>query len=239
MLNQIIEAQFREAIGEKQIENIGKLTKLFPGYDELTVQFTLVKTELETIKSQLEQSLPKLADAVLEGINDLGKRAGAAHAGLTTSIGGLETRDREISEKLVATLSKIDSQLEAVQLQAATVSSMQEGIHGLVAKQQQDMERVRLDVERSVANAIATIAPNTQPSQGPGEQQGREQRDGGGGRLNDPKKCEVDAPTDNMSKVAFCLRRDNLDLYLEEFPDLGWAPIPSSRRLACIRPRRR
>ena len=135
-LNQIIEAQLRESIGEKQIENIGKLTKFFPAYDELTVQLTLVKTELETTKSQLEQSLPMLADAVQQGISDLEKRAGAAQAGLTTSIGGLATRDREISEKLVTTFIKIDSQLEAVQLHAATVSRMQEGIHGVVAKQQ-------------------------------------------------------------------------------------------------------
>ena len=153
------------------------------------------------------------------GISDFEKRAGAAHAGLEKSIGGLETRDRQISEKLVTTFSKIDTQLEAVQLQAATVSSMQEGIHGVVAKRQQDMERVRQDVERYVANAIATIASNTHPSQGPGEQQAHEQRDGGGGRLNDPKKCEVDAFTDNMSKAAFCLWRDNLDLYLEDFID--------------------
>ena len=50
---------------------------------------------------------------------------------------------------------------------------MQDGIHGVVAKQQQDMERVRLDVERYVADAIATITFNTQSSQGPGEPQGQ------------------------------------------------------------------
>ena len=32
----------------------------------------------------------------------------------------------------------------------------------MVVKQQQDMEKMRVDVERYVANAIATIASNTQ-----------------------------------------------------------------------------
>ena len=124
---------------------------------------------------------------------------------------------------MVETSKKIDSQLEAVSLQAATVQSMQDGIHGVVAEQQQDMVGVKVDVERYVANAIATITSNTHASQGHGEQQGQGQRggDGGRGQLNDPRKCEVDPLTDNMSKAAFCLWRDNLDLYLEEFPDFG------------------
>ena len=125
---------------------------------------------------------------------------------------------------MVETFQKIDSQLELVSLQASTVQSMQDGIHGVVAKQQQFMVGVKVDVERFVANAIATITANTQAGQGPGEQQGQGQRSGdggGGGRLNDPKKCEVDPLTDTMSEAAFCLWRDNLDLYLEEFPDFG------------------
>ena len=138
---------------------------------------------------------------------------------MTTSVEALETRDREISDKLKATFQKIDTQLESVQLQAATVSSMQEGIHGLLPKQQQDMERMREDVERYVANAIATIACNTQTNQGPGGQQSQ-QRDGGGPKLNDARKSEVSDITDGMTKTAFVLWRDNLDLHLEEFADL-------------------
>ena len=60
--------------------------------------------------------------------------------------------------------------MESVQLQAATVSNMQEGKHSVVAKQQHDIERMREDVERYVANAIATIASNMQTNEGPGAQ---------------------------------------------------------------------
>ena len=52
-LNQIIEVQRREAIGGPQIENIAKLTKFFPMYDELAKSFAGDKTGLEMIKSQL------------------------------------------------------------------------------------------------------------------------------------------------------------------------------------------
>ena len=96
-----------------------------------------------------------------EGIRDLEKRAGAAHATVTSSVESLEKRDREISEKLVETFQKIDSQLELVSLQASTVQSMQDGIHGVVAKQQQFMVGVKVDVERFVANAIAPQNPKT------------------------------------------------------------------------------
>ena len=44
----------------------------------------------------------------------------------------------------------------------------------MVAKQQQDMVGVKVDVERYVENAIATITSNTQASQGPGEQKAKD-----------------------------------------------------------------
>ena len=196
-LNQIIEEQVGLASGEPQIVSIGKLPESFSKFDELSASFTGVKTELEVIKSQVEGVLPQLERAAQTSLSDLEKRAGAAHEGLTTSIGALESRDREISDKLKDTFQTIDTQLKAVQLQASTVTSMQEGIHSVVVKQQQEMERVRLDVERYVANAIATITSNTQSSQSPVEQQGQGQRggDGGRGQLNDPRKCEVDPLT--------------------------------------------
>ena len=81
-------------------------------YDELAASFSGVKNELDVIKSQLEGVLPQLERASQASISDLEKRAGAAHAGLTTSIVALETRDREISDKLKATVQKIDTQLE-------------------------------------------------------------------------------------------------------------------------------
>ena len=79
---------------------------------------------------------------------------------------------------------------------------------------------MREDVERYVAYAIATIAPNTQANQGPGGQQSQKQ-DGGGPKLNDARKSEVSDLTDGMTKAAFVLWRDNLDLHHEEFADFG------------------
>ena len=67
-----------------------------------------------------------------------------------------------MSAKLKLNFDQIDAQMESVPLQAATVNSMQEGIHGVVVKRQHDMEKIRLDVEMYVATAIATIA-STQP----------------------------------------------------------------------------
>ena len=40
-------------------------------------------------------------------------------------------------------------------------------------------------------------------------------------QLNDPKKNEVDTLSDSMSKAAFVLWRDNLDLHLEGCNDFG------------------
>ena len=118
------------------------------------------------------------------------------------SIGALEKRDREISEKLKTSFHNIDSQLEGVSLKAATVRSMQNGIHGVVAKQQQDMDGMKIDIERYVANAIATITSNTQPSRGPGERQGQRGGDGGGGgRVNDSKKFIILMDVSQLASV--------------------------------------
>ena len=109
--------------------------------------------------------------------------------------------------------------MESVQLQGATVASIQEGVHGVVVKQQHGMEKMRVDVERYLANAMAAIASNS-PDQG---QSGHvfQPRDGGGPKLNDARKSEVADLTDGMTMDAFVLWRENLDLHLEEFPEFG------------------
>ena len=157
-LNQIIEEQVGLAIGAPQIVNIGRLSEYFTQFDELAPNFVSVKKELDVIKSQLEGVLPQLERISQASISDLEKRAGVANTQLTASIEALEKRDQEISDKLKEIFQKIDTQLESVQLQASTVSSMQASIRGVVLKQQHDMETIRVDVERYVANAIATIA---------------------------------------------------------------------------------
>ena len=218
-LNQIIEEHFGLAIGAPQIANIGRLSEYVSKFDEPAPSFAQVKNELEVIKSQLEGVLPQLERTLQANIADLEKRAGTSNTQLTTSIEALEKRDQEIGAKLKTTFQQIDTQLESVQLQAATVNSMQEGIHSVVVKQQHDMEKICLDVERYVAKAIATIA-SKQPGQ---SQSGQpyQPRDGGGPKLNGVRKSEVADLTDGMTKAVFVLWRDNLDLHLEEFAEFG------------------
>ena len=77
----------------------------------------------------------------------------------------------------------------------------------MVVKQQHDMEKIRLDVERYVANAIATIASaQTGRSQGG---QSYQPRDGGGPKLNDARKPEVANLADGMTKAASALWRES------------------------------
>ena len=125
-LNLIIEEGFRLAIGETQVANIRRLAEFFGKFDELTLSFVQVKGELETIKGQLEGVLPKMESASQASLADLESRASAANAQLTSSISGLEKRDQEISAKLMTTFKEIDAQMETVQLQSATVASIQD-----------------------------------------------------------------------------------------------------------------
>ena len=122
-----------------------------------------------------------------------------------------------MSAKLKSSFDQIDAQMESVQLQGATVASIQEGVHGVVVKQQHDMEKMRADVERCMANAIATITSNTPDQSHSGHV--FQLRDGGGPKLNDARKSEVADLTDGITKAAFVLWRENLDLHLEEFPE--------------------
>ena len=109
--------------------------------------------------------------------------------------------------------------MESVQLQAATVSSIQEGVHGVVVKQQHDMEKMRVDVERYLADAMAAIA--SKPADQSQSGQAFQPRGGEGPRLNDARKSEVADLTDGMTKAAFVLWRENLDLQLEELNEFG------------------
>ena len=100
-----------EHVPDQQIGDIKKLADFFPGYQSLTKEFFAVEQELNAVKTQLEGVLPQLERASQASVADFEMRATAAHSGLETSIGKLETRDREISEKLNASFQNIDSQL--------------------------------------------------------------------------------------------------------------------------------
>ena len=154
-LNQVITELIRVRIPDKEVGDIGKLETFFPiwdrffaGYNEFTAEFVALKTELETIRGQLSEAFPKLQEGVSKGISDLESRASAANATVASSVTSLEKRDREISDKLKDTFKKIDSQIEEISLSASTVQVMQDGIHGVVAKQSQDMIGMKFDIER-------------------------------------------------------------------------------------------
>ena len=126
-LNSVIELQVRIAIGPPQIASIWKLADHFVKFDELASSFIQVQSELQVIKTQLEGVLPQFERTSQASIADLEKRAGIANAQLNASIEALEKRDQEMSAKLKTNFEQIDTQMESVQLQAATVTSIQEG----------------------------------------------------------------------------------------------------------------
>ena len=107
-------------------------------------------------------------------------------------------------------------------MSAATVQVMQDGIHGVVAKQSKDMDGMKVDIERYLANAMATIASSVQANQGPADQQGQASHGGPlrerkAPQLNDPKKNEVDMLSDSMSgTIWICTSRGATTS--------GWAP---------------
>ena len=68
-LNQVISEQIRAAFSEKKISDIDKLEAFFPvwdrlysGYTEFTAEFSNLKVELETIRAQLKEAMPKLQE---------------------------------------------------------------------------------------------------------------------------------------------------------------------------------
>ena len=86
-LNLVIAEQVRAAFPEKQIEDIGKLAGFFPvwdrlyaGYTEFTTEFSNLKVELETIRSQLNATMPQLREGISKGISDLDARASSGNA---------------------------------------------------------------------------------------------------------------------------------------------------------------
>ena len=187
-----------QQFGEEALVNVDKLKKHFPEYDLLKTALPEVKSEVETVTAQLDQSFPELVKLLAQ--------AKAASQTLSSSVSGLETRDREISEKLNVTFAKIDAQIESVQLQASAVETIGP-----------DMLKLRNDVQSYVSNAFASLQQRNQDGGGtPHEVRARQ-----GSKLNNPSKSEVSELTDGLTRAQFVLWRDNLDLHLEEFPDFG------------------
>ena len=69
-LNQVIEEQVKSLLSDGHITNIAKLADHFGKFDQLANEFGAVKTELATIKSQLEGVLPQLERSTLAAVAD-------------------------------------------------------------------------------------------------------------------------------------------------------------------------
>ena len=174
----IMRSEIIEMIGEEHLVNISKLTEFFPAYDQFKSDFEVTRQELKVITAQLDQSFPEFVKLIAQ--------ADEVQKTLAKSIGDLEVRGREASAKLTETFAKIDTQLEAVQLQAATVEGMQQGIHGVVVKQQQDMEKVKVDVQIFVAKAMSGMEATARQQRIPSEQFGQRKRESP--KLNDAQE---------------------------------------------------
>ena len=113
----------------------------------LKTSLTEIKSEQQTVTSQLDQSVPNLLE-----LNTAAEAAGKAlSASIAETSSKLETRDREISEKLHTSFAKIDAQIENVQLQASAVESTGN-----------DMIRLRVDVQNYVSSAFASLQQKDQ-----------------------------------------------------------------------------
>ena len=115
-LNAVIEEQVQYLLAFPQIASIGKLAEHFVKFDAFTARFVLVRSEFETIKSQLEGVLPQLERSSVASIADFEKKVSTADAKLIASIDSREKRDKEVSDKLKSTFEQIDAQIESVQV---------------------------------------------------------------------------------------------------------------------------
>ena len=191
-LTQFVRNVIIQQFGEEALVNVDKLKKHFPEYELLKTALAEVKSEVETVTAQLDQSFPELVKLLAQ--------AKAASQTLASSVSGLETRDREISEKLNVTFAKIDAQIESVQLQASAVENTG-----------QDMLKLRNDVQSYVSGAFASLQQKNQDGGGAPH----EARETPGSKLNTPSKSEVSELSDRLTRAQFVLWRDNLDLHLE------------------------
>ena len=173
--------------------------------------------QVNRLEAGLTGALPQMASTSEEL-----KRS---HDKLQHGLDGLNRRDQEVSDKLTSQFAELDSrlanmveqiglQLSSVQVQANTVETMQEGISGIVAKQKEDLEKVRREVGDFVRTSLASV--REQGGQAHGGEAGKR-----GCSLINPKESTMDCLKDGISKAAFVLWRDNLDMHLEMFENFG------------------
>ena len=99
-LTQFVRNVIIQQFGEEALGSVDKLSKHYPEYELLKTSLAEVKSEVQTVTSQLDQSFPKLLELIAA--------ADAAGKTIASSVSGLEARDREIREKLHTSFAKID-----------------------------------------------------------------------------------------------------------------------------------
>ena len=159
----------------------------------------VMRRRLDVLSEELNLAMPNLTKSVDEAMSKIQEAKGKSDEldeRARLAFDNVEGRFREIS-------TQIGKQLVELQGQQASVEKMNEGI-----------TNHRNDVEAFVRNALNSVGSAGGQGQGGGK--------GGGGRtLNDPKSSTVDSLTDSMTKSAFVLWRENLDIHLEMHDNFG------------------
>ena len=210
----------------------GQITAVFEGFmDEetrrllnilpaLNAQTLALHAEVTSQKDQIAQIIGSL-ETLTAQLNDQIPESKRAQAAAADTLEALSKRVQEVSDKLKQSFAEVEAQLGEMKIQSEATSSAQRDIHAVAARQKADLDNVRLEVGKCVTETLASV--QAQAASGDGG------KGGGGGaprereapQLNDPKKNEVESLSDTMSKAAFVLWRDNLDLHLEGCNDFG------------------
>ena len=215
-INQALSERFGDFSIRAGSEELAAL-KILP---ELIIEVRTLPEVKASVKS-LEENLGNLRtklDEIVPSIKGEVDKMNAGQATLQSTLTQLDTRNAEITAAINKSFTQIDEQVAKVKVQSDAAAMMQQTIHDISAKQLHDIHSVRSDVERFVISSMERVRSEVTGGDGGGRP---ERGEGRGLKLNDPKKSEVDALTDNMSPGAFALWRANLDLHLEEFGEFG------------------
>ena len=145
----------------------------------------------------------------------------------TTHAASDQTRHmREIKEefdKVQAELVKWEDLMRKLDKAQVSAAAEQESIKNYVMEQQQAIEKASTSATNEAARLKAEVGDFVRASiASVGTQQGGPTAGGGGRKkLNEPRDSKIDSIADGISKAAFTLYRENLELHLEEFAEFG------------------
>ena len=117
---------------------------------KIVEQVGLLKTEVGTITDQLNASMPGIGDA---------------QAKFDESQKSLVQRDKEVSDKVKASLADIEKRLTEFSFKTNAIDSMQSSVHEAVGRQQTDRASADIDIERVVNKVLSDIEALSQARQ--------------------------------------------------------------------------